>query len=150
MSTIVNSLKLMQRMERLATNIYKQQIRAFGGNEISGKLKTAYENEKEHAETLAKIIVKQSGSPSKIGTFFGFAGSVAGFITPILGKRTLLGIDTWIEEKAVQDYSKFVNKLHYDTEIMQILSRIIDDEKRHIETWNAAKKTIPKGTEPKN
>ena len=137
-------------MERLATNIYKQQVRAFGGNEISGKLKTAYENEKEHAETLAKIILKQSRSPSKIGIFFGIAGSIAGLVTPILGKRTLLDIDTWIEEKAVQDYYKFVSKLHYDTETMQILSRIIDDEKRHIETWIAAKKTISKGNETEN
>lgn len=144
MSAIINSLKTMQRMERLATNIYKQQIRAFSGNEISGKLQNACENEREHAETLAKIIVKLNGSPSKTGILFGFAGSAAGIITSLTGKIFLLRVDAWIEEKAVQDYSKFVSKLHYDTETLNSLSKIIDDEKRHIETWVAEIKTLSK------
>ena len=144
MSTVLGSLKVMQRMERLATNVYKQQIRAFRGNEISDKLQKAYENEKEHAETLTKVIFQQNGHPSRIGILFGFAGSIIGKITSCLGKKLLLKIDTWIERMAVQDYTKFIDKLSYDTEILSLLTRIIDDEKRHIETWEASIKTLKK------
>ena len=53
LSTVLSSLKVMQRMERLATNVYKNQVRGFDGNEIALKLQKAYEKEKQHAETLA-------------------------------------------------------------------------------------------------
>ncbi|MFC2033083.1 ferritin-like domain-containing protein [Chloroflexota bacterium] len=134
----------MQRMERLATNIYKQQIRAFRGNEIANKLQKAYENEKEHAETLANVIVKLNGTPSKIGILFSLAGAAVGMITSCLDRIFLLRVDTWIEEKVVQDYTKFVNRFNYDKETMSLLSRIINDEKKHVETWNASINAISK------
>ncbi|OGN90980.1 MAG: hypothetical protein A2Z70_02025 [Chloroflexi bacterium RBG_13_48_17] len=138
------SLKVMQRMERLATNVYKQQVCAFKGNEISDKLQKAYENEKEHAETLKEIIFRQNSAPSLLGIFFGFAGAVAGIITLCLGKILLLKIDIFIECKAVEDYTKFISQIDYDAETLSLLNRIIDDEKRHVSTWNASIKALKK------
>jgi demethoxyubiquinone hydroxylase (CLK1/Coq7/Cat5 family) len=141
MNEVLSSLKVMQRMERLATNVYKQQIRGFKGETLV-KLQKAYENEKEHAATLAETIRKHQGSPSKAGFLFSFAGGTAGVITLLLGKKNLFKIDTYIEEMAVKDYTKFVTQITYDKDTTTLLNRIIGDEKRHIENWGDAIKSL--------
>jgi demethoxyubiquinone hydroxylase (CLK1/Coq7/Cat5 family) len=138
MNKIISSLKQMQRMERLAANVYKQQIRAFKGTDIHKTMQDAFENEKEHAGTLAQAISRHNASPSAIGFLFGFAGGMAGLVTPLLGKKTLFSIDSYIERMAVRDYKKFMESNKYDLETVTLLIRIIEDEKRHIENWNAA------------
>jgi demethoxyubiquinone hydroxylase (CLK1/Coq7/Cat5 family) len=144
MDKIITSLKQMQRMERLATNVYKQQIRAFKGTSIGKTMQAAFENEKEHAGTLAKSLSRLNSSPSSIGFLFALAGGVAGFVTPLLGKKTLFSIDGYIERMAVRDYKKFMENNKYDLEITTLLIRIIDDEKRHIENWRIASETLKK------
>lgn len=138
MSEVLNSLKVMQRMERLATNVYKQQIRTFKGQDIAEQLNKAYENEKEHARTLAKLITVLKGHPARIGVFFGIAGGAAGIATLLIGKTSLLKIDIWIERKAVEDYTKFMSRVKYPEDTAALLIRIVDDEKRHVATWTAA------------
>jgi bacterioferritin len=138
MNEVISSLKVMQRMERLATNVYKKQISAFKDNDIADKLNKAYENEKEHARTLAELVKVMKGHPSRIGAFFGLAGGITGVFTLILSKKMLLKIDIYIERKAVEDYLKFVNRIKYPEDTASLLNRIITDEKRHVETWTAA------------
>lgn len=137
MDKTISSLKVMQRMERLATNVYKYQISSFKG-ETSDKLQKAFENEKEHAATLAETLRKHNGTPSAVGFLFAFAGGTAGVFTRLIGKKNLLAIDAWIEKMAVKDYTKFVNTVTFDQETLALLNRIIEDEKRHIENWSAS------------
>jgi rubrerythrin len=146
MSEVLSSLKVMQRMERLATNVYKQQIPAFKGKDTAEKLDNAYENEKEHARTLAKLITVLEGRPSRIGVFFGLAGGIAGVFTLILSKKMLFKIDIYIERKAVEDYTKFVNRIKYPEDTAALLTRIINDEKRHVQTWTDSIGTLKKET----
>jgi len=141
MNEVLSSLKVMQRMERLATNVYKYQISAFKGD-IADKLNKACENEREHAQTLAKLITVMNGHPPWIGMFFGFAGGVAGIATRIIGKTSLFKMDIYIERKAVEDYTKFMRKIKYPEDTAALLTRIIDDEKRHVENWTAAVTTL--------
>jgi demethoxyubiquinone hydroxylase (CLK1/Coq7/Cat5 family) len=143
MDKTISSLKVMQRMERLAANVYKYQKGGFKG-ETSGKMQKAFENEKEHAGTLAETIRKHNGSPSAAGFLFGFAGGTAGVFTRLIGKKNLLAIDTWIEEMAVKDYTKFVNTVTFNQETLALLNRIIEDEKRHIENWGASIEALKK------
>lgn len=137
MSKVLRALRLMQRMERLATHLYKQQIRAFRDHDIADKLQKASDNEREHANTLASVIYQLKASPSKIGILFDIAGSILGFITVVLGRNILFRIDTWIEQMAVKDYNSYLAKLDFDEDTKTLLSRIIDDEKKHIATWSA-------------
>jgi rubrerythrin len=135
MSEVLSSLKVMQRMERLAANVYKHQIPAFKRKDTAEKLDNAYENEKEHAQTLAKLITVLKGRPSRMGVFFGLAGGIAGVFTLILSKKMLFKIDIYIERKAVEDYTKFVNRIMYPEDTAALLTRIINDEKRHVQAW---------------
>jgi rubrerythrin len=141
---VIRSLKTMQRMERLATNVYKYQIRGFKGTNTATKLHDAYKNEKEHAGTLAKVIRGQKSSPSAAGFLFGLAGGIAGFFTLLIGKKNLFKIDTYIEEMAVKDYTKFVTQITCDNDTAALFQRIIGDEKRHVANWNAAVKVQKK------
>jgi rubrerythrin len=75
---------------------------------------------------------------------FASAGGTAGVITLLLGKKNLLKIDTFIEEMAVKDYTKFVTQNTYDKDTAALLNRIIGDEKRHVANWSAAIKALKK------
>ena len=61
MNQVSSSLKMMQRMERFATQVYRTQIRAFRQHEIAERLKVAAENEQEHDDTLTKCIKELRG-----------------------------------------------------------------------------------------
>jgi len=134
MGEAISSLRVMQRMERLATQVYRTQIRAFRGHEIAERLKIAAENEQEHADTLAKLIKELRGNTSKIGIFYQVAGTILGFITTLLGKVFLLKADLFIERRAVRDYGNFLQKVDFDEKSVALINKIVGDEKRHIET----------------
>ena len=78
--------------------------------------------------------------------FFGLAGGIAGVLTLILSKKMLLKIDIYIERKAIEDYTKFVNRIKYPEDTAALLTRIINDEKRHVQTWADSIVTLKKGT----
>ena len=143
MEKTIRALKVMQRMERLATNVYKQQIRGFKG-ETADTLRKAFENEKEHAGTLAEKLKQLHSAPQAIGFLFSTAGGIAGLFTLVIGKSNLFSIDTYIEKKAVEDYNKFVTNVEFDRETAILLNRIIEDEKRHIDNWTSAKAALKK------
>ena len=133
----------MQRMERLATNVYRYQSGAFKG-ETADTIRKACENEREHATTLAGVIRQKNGRPFVLGFLFAFAGAAAGIFTRLLKKKTLFSVDKYIERKAVEDYTKFVNTISFDRETRELLNRIISDEKRHIANWNASIEALKK------
>ncbi|MFC1905099.1 ferritin-like domain-containing protein [Chloroflexota bacterium] len=144
MDKVIISLKFMQNMERFATKVYKKQIRAFIGHEIADRLKVAANNEQEHVDILTKRIEELKGTQPKMGIFFHIAGAIFGIKTTLLGKVLLLKTDIWIEKRAVQDYGKFLQKIDFDEATITIINNIIQDEKRHIETWEDSIK-ITKG-----
>jgi len=142
MDKAISSLRFMQRMERLATQVYKKQIRRFGEHEIADRLKAAAANEQEHADTLTKRIEELKGTPSRMGIFFQIAGTVLGFKTTLLSKVLLIKIDIWIEKRAVEDYGKFLQKVEFGETSVTLINKIVEDEKRHIETWEDSIKLL--------
>jgi len=129
-------------MERLATKAYQTQVRAFTGSEIADRLKAATSNEQEHIDLLTKRLKELKSAPSKIGILFHMAGVILGIKSTLLGKVLLLKIDVWIEKKAVQDYGRFLQKVHFDEATVTLINNIIQDEKRHIETWEDSIKIV--------
>ena len=136
MSRAVSSLRVMQRMERLATQLYQTQIRAFGEHEIADRLKVAAANEQEHVDTLTERIEELGGTPSRTGIFYQMAGAVLGFATILSGKVFLLKVNLFIERRAVIDYNDFLQKVDFDEKSVALINKIVGDEKRHIETWD--------------
>ena len=142
MKKILSSLRLMQRMERFATQVYRNQTRAFGEHDIADKLKRASDNEKEHADTLRKRLYDLKGAPSKTGILFDIAGAILGVKTTLISKAFLLKTDIWIEKRAVRDYTNFLENVDFDDETRVLLRRIIEDENKHIDTWTSSIKIL--------
>ena len=136
MGKAISSLRVMHRMERLATQLYRTQIHAFRGHEIADSLGAAAANEQEHVDTLTKRIVELGESTSREGIFYQMAGTLLGFTTILLGKVFLLKVDLFIERRAVRDYGNFLQKGSFDEKSVALINKIVEDEKRHIETWD--------------
>jgi len=135
MSEALNALRKVHNIERLAVEIYRAQIRAFPEKEIASRIKAAMDNEQEHVDDLRECITNLSGTASWQGTFFQIAGKVLGFSTSLMGKILILKTDIWVENKAVKDYSDFLQRIEFDEKSRTLLQKNLDDEKTHIETW---------------
>jgi bacterioferritin len=142
MGEAISSLRVMYRMERLATQLYRTQIHAFRGHEIADSLGAAAANEQEHVDILTERIEELGGTPSRAGIFYQMAGTLLGFTTIILGKVVLLKIDLFIERRAVRDYDNFLQKVDFDEKSVALLNKILADEKRHVETWDNSIKIL--------
>ena len=138
MDEVMSSLRVMQRMERFATQLYRMQVRAFREHEIVYRLRAAAANEQEHADTLRERIEELKGIPSRTGIFYEIAGTLLGFATILLSKVFLLKTDIWIEKQAVKDYGDFLQKVDFDDKSVALINKIVGDEKKHIETWESS------------
>ena len=137
MSKVLRSLQRIQNMERFATRIYRTRTRVFADKESMDKLRAAIANEQEHADSLAACLERLGGRTSPLGFLFPIAGVFLGFITTLMGKALLFKAAVWIEERAVKDYGLYLKRVKFDSETVDLLQRIIEDEKRHITTWQS-------------
>jgi rubrerythrin len=138
MRKAILSLNFMQCMERFATQIYLTQRGAFKGLPLSQQLTAAAENEREHVQKLQAEIRRLKGVVYPLGWLFQFMGIFLGLITRFIGKRNLLQADTFVETRAVKDYSSFIKAVRFNTETDKMIRSIINDEETHILNWQKA------------
>ena len=91
---------------------------------------------------LQERILELHGTPSSLGLIFQIVGRILGLAARGLGKLFILKTDIWIEKRAVQDYGKFLQKIDFDKATVTLIKNIIQDEKRHIETWEDSIKIV--------
>ena len=72
---------------------------------------------------------------------------VIGLIPALLGKLTLLKADIWAEEKAVRDYTVFLEKTPFDERTRALVEKNREDEKEQIRYWQESIATL-KGSAP--
>ena len=135
MNKVLSALRKMHNFERLATEVYGAQIRAFPEKEIADRLKAAMDNEQEHVDGLRARIEELGGTISRMGFFFQMAGKLLGFTTTLLGRMRLLKTDVWIEQRAVKDYGDFLQKVDFDENSRGLIEKNIEDERVHIMRW---------------
>lgn len=136
MNDVMKALRKMHNLERLATEIYRVQAGAFREErEIGDKLRAAMLNEQEHIDNLKARIEELEGSTSALGIGFQMAGKTMGMITRVLGKNTILRTDISIEEKAIKDYSAFLDKVDFDGKSRALIEKNTEDERLHVRRW---------------
>jgi len=138
MSKVLISLNFMHCMERFATQIYLTQRGAFKGQPIAQQLIDASDNERGHVQKLQSCIKKLDGTVYPLGWFFQSMGVVIGLSTRVFSKQTLFKADTFVETRAVKDYSSFLQKVQFDPETIELIRAIIADEEQHINNWKQA------------
>jgi rubrerythrin len=129
-------------MERFATQIYLTQRAGFKGQPMAQKLTDASDNERGHVQKLRARIKKLNGSIYPFGWLFQFMGIVVGLITRLSGKIYLFRADTFVEIRAVKDYSSFLKTVHFDPDTVESIRGIIADEEKHITNWKNARESL--------
>jgi rubrerythrin len=142
MSKALISLNFMHCMERFATQIYLTQRGAFNDRAMAQKLTDASDNERGHVQKLQAGIKKLNGRVYPFGWIFQFMGVVIGLSTRLAGKLNLFKADTFVEIRAVKDYSSFLQKVQFDPDTIQSIRGIIADEEKHIINWKKARESI--------
>ena len=89
MSRARRSLRMMQNMERFATDPYQAQTRTFTDKESADKLRAATANGRQHADHLVACLGQLDGGPSPLGPLFRIAGASPGVVTTLPGKVLL-------------------------------------------------------------
>jgi demethoxyubiquinone hydroxylase (CLK1/Coq7/Cat5 family) len=121
--------------------IYLTQKGMFKNSEAAQQLAEAAKNEKTHVERLRVQIIKLDGRVYPWGWFFQSAGFIMGGITRLVGKRNLFKMDTFVENRAVRDYSGFTKSTSFDDDTLRLIREIIAEEERHVENWKKASKS---------
>jgi len=136
MNQVMKALRKMHNMERLATEIYRMQTGAFSDEkELADRLHAAMLNEQEHIDNLKARIEDLGGSTSALGVAFQMAGKIMGRVPTLLGKNSVFKTDIWIEEKAIQDYGAFLQKLDFDAKSRDVIEQNTQDERVHVRRW---------------
>ena len=144
MNKALISLNFMYCMERFATQIYLTQKGAFNDGEIARKLIVASANEREHVKKLRAQIKKLNGRVYPCGFIFQSMGVILGLIARLSGKRNLLKADTYVETRAVKDYSGFIRAVSFNSKTVELIREIIKDEEVHIANWKKAGESLIK------
>jgi bacterioferritin len=134
----IPTLKFMYNMERFATQIYLTQRRVFDEESILKKLNAAAENEQEHVNVLRKRILELQGNRSRLGFLFQTAARILSTLAGCFGKEFVLKVDVFVENRAINDYGAFLNRVEFDEDTVTLINRIIADETFHKDTWKSS------------
>ena len=148
MNKVLLSLNFVYCMERFATQIYLTQRGAFNNTSYAQQLTAASANEKEHVEKFQAQIKKLSGNVYPFGFLFQSAGVMLGFITRLTGKLNLFKANSFVEIRAVKDYSALIENMNYDKSTIDLINGIIADEEIHIRNWKNAVESLNKKSRP--
>ena len=145
MNRALISLNFMHCMERFATQIYLTQRGVFNDDgTIAQKLLDASANEREHVDILRAQIKKLNGRVYPFGFLFKSVGIILGLITRLSGKCNLFKADTFVENRAVKDYTSFPRTVPFNTQTEEVIKGIIKEEEIHISNWQRAAASFKK------
>jgi demethoxyubiquinone hydroxylase (CLK1/Coq7/Cat5 family) len=129
-------------MERFATQIYRTQMTAFDGTPIAHQLADASKNESEHVQKLKTQITQLNGRVYPFGLLFQFMGVLLGLITRLSGKSNLLKANTFVENRAINDYNSFIKTVPFNQNTIRLIRELIKDEELHVINWKKARESL--------
>jgi bacterioferritin len=134
---VIRALRALVNVECMAVQIYRAQTWRFGGRPaIAEKLAHAIAVEREHRENLGARLKDLGGAPSMLRYGYAIGGwLMMGFTPALFGKMALLRVDIWVEQKAVRDYTAFLDKTPFDEQTRALVEKNREDEKEHVRYW---------------
>ena len=132
--SIKKGLLTLHTLELMASNIYKFQITK-ERSEHNRELIAAMCNEMCHYQDFQVKLYEYGFKPSKIRWAFWIVGFVFGFGSRILGKKAILKIGIWVENKAIQHYAELLENIEWDDDTRKVIEKDQADEGGHIARW---------------
>jgi ubiquinone biosynthesis monooxygenase Coq7 len=135
-SDVLRALRALVNLEVMAVRIYRGQRWRLGRSEITAEaLAKATAAEERHVRDLTSRRQELGGSSSLLSPFYGLAGWLIGFVPSLLGQRAALKTGIWVEERAVKDYQRLLDRVAFDDESRALVQRNQGDEREHIRMW---------------
>ena len=133
---ILRAFRAMVNLEVMAVRIYRGQRWRLGRSEITAEaLAKAIEIEERHVRDLTSRRQELGGSPSMLSPFYALAGWLIGFVPSLVGQRAALKTGIWVEERAVKDYQRLLDRVAFDDESRALVEQNLEDEREHIRMW---------------
>lgn len=131
---IRKGLLTLHTMEILAVNIYQLQITK-KVCDLNRQLITAMCNEMTHVQDFQVKLFEYGWKPSKLRWIYWIVGFTLGFFSRLIGTKTILKTDIWLETKAVKHYDKLIQMINWDEDTRKIIEKNRSDEYGHITRW---------------
>jgi len=133
---VLRAFRAMVNLEVMAVRIYRAQRWRLGRSEVTAEaLAKAIAVEERHERDLASRRQELGGSPSMLSPFYALVGWLIGFVPSLLGQRAALKTGIWVEERAVKDYQRLLDRVPFDDESRALVQRNQEDEREHIRMW---------------
>ncbi|HZK85797.1 MAG TPA: ferritin-like domain-containing protein [Desulfosporosinus sp.] len=136
--TLISKLNWFYSLELNQVDLYKAQSKAFKDSYSGLVFERCSGIEQRHVDNVGEKIVALGGEPTALGDIISpLLGKVAGELIAMTGLEDTLAINIMLEQKAMTDYNKLINKLHEDKygdeELIKILQHNFVDENLHTE-----------------
>ena len=126
----------MVNLEVMAVRVYRGQGWRLGRSEITAEaLAKATAIEERHVRDLVARRQELGGSASMLSPFYALVGWLIGFVPSVLGQRAALKTGIWVEERAVKDYQRLLDRVPFDDESRALIQQNQQDEREHIRMW---------------
>ncbi len=133
---VLRAFRALVNLEIMAVRVYRGQRWRLGRNEVTAEvLEKAIAVEEKHVRDLASRRQELGGSPSVLSPFYAVAGWLIGFVPSLLGQRAALKTSIWVEERAVKDYQRVLDRVPFDDESRALVQQNQEDEREHIRMW---------------
>ncbi len=147
---IIKTLNWFYTLEKNQVDLYTAQSQKVKDLYIKKTLKRVSLIEQKHVENIADIIKTLGGNPTIIGDIIGpLMGKIAGKLTEKIKTRNFLKINIALEEKAMDNYKKFISKVEPKNTLSELLWANLIDEDLHT-AWFSNKVTELKISNQKN
>ena len=133
---VLRAFRALVNLEIMAVRVYRGQRWRLGRSEVTAEaLEKAIAVEEKHVRDLASRRQELGGSPSVLSPFYAVAGWLIGFVPSLLGQRAALKTSIWVEERAVKDYQRVLDRVPFDDESRALIQQNQEDEREHIRMW---------------
>lgn len=133
-NTLKKGLHTLHNLELMATNIYFFQITR-PWSEINRRLIAAMCNEASHYSDFQVKLFEFGFRPFIFRHAYAFIGFAIGFVSKLLGKKSVLKTGIWVEKKAVRHYQHLLDTIDWDEDTRRTIEKNQQDEIIHIEHW---------------
>ncbi|MHC4436254.1 MAG: demethoxyubiquinone hydroxylase family protein [Planctomycetota bacterium] len=134
LKAIKKGLLTLHTLELMATTIYRFQITS-ENCEFNRQLVAAMCNEMTHYQDFQVKLYEFGFKPNPLRWAFWIVGFTFGFVSRILGRKSILKTGIWVESKAVQHYSELLETIDWDEDTRKIIEKDQADEDGHINRW---------------
>jgi ubiquinone biosynthesis monooxygenase Coq7 len=133
---VKKSLRTLHSLEIMATNIYRFQMTR-QQDDLNKELLAAMCNEQTHISDFLVRLYEYGLTPGPIRGMWWIAGFILGRGSRILGKKAILTLGVWVENKAVHHYEQLLEAAPWDEATYKTIKKDQADEIGHIQMWKS-------------